>query len=78
MFGGKGVRGFGGGGGGEKGGLGLLSELGTQFGVWKTVGLFQLECNISTETLRVAQSSTYREGVASVLSSCRVTGGHLL
>lgn len=28
---------------------GVLSNLGVHFGVWKTVGLFQLECNISSE-----------------------------
>lgn len=28
---------------------GRVSNLGVHFGVWKTVGLFQLECNISTE-----------------------------
>lgn len=31
------------------GGGGELSNLGVHFGVWKTVGLFQLECNISTQ-----------------------------
>lgn len=31
------------------GALGVLSNLGVHFGVWKTVGLFQLECNISSE-----------------------------
>lgn len=31
------------------GGGGVLSNLGVHFGVWKTVGLFQLECNISSE-----------------------------
>ena len=30
-------------------GGGVLSNLGIHFGVWKTVGLFQLECNISSE-----------------------------
>lgn len=36
-----------GGGGALEGGV--LSNLGVHFGVWKTVGLFQLECNISSE-----------------------------
>lgn len=38
--------------GGGRGALeegGVLSNLGVHFGVWKTVGLFQLECNISSE-----------------------------
>ena len=49
----------------REGGGGLLSNLGVHFGVWKTVGLFQLECNISTETLPLydTQSSDWREAI---------------
>lgn len=48
----RGKRGVYGGWGGTRGGLWRGeggSNLGVHFGVWKTVGLFQLECNISSE-----------------------------
>lgn len=40
---------------------GCMSNLGVHFGVWKTVGLFQPECNISTEHASW-RSGLWREG----------------